>query len=113
MAMHSAKPSTANHSQFRFNHSSVPSAPPATATAAAASAHAGSLTVYVTRQSLEAACGPPCTARRTPSAAAKLRTLGLSISSIRDKCHVTARREWEARESESESDGGRTRDRCQ
>lgn len=63
MAMHSANPSTANHSQFRFNHSSVPSAPPATATAAAASAHAGSLTVYVTRQSLEAACGPPCTAR--------------------------------------------------
>lgn len=75
--------------------SSLPPPPPSPSPSAATTS-AGSMTVYVTRQSLEAArVTPPCA---QPLAAAKLRTLGLSISSIRDKCHVTARREREARE---------------
>lgn len=99
---------------FRFNHSLVSSfLPPSSSSSSSFPICCYCLCRFDDRlcNTPKSRSSPRYSPCAQPLAAAKLRTLGLSISSIRDKCHVTARREREARERESarEREGERVR----
>lgn len=99
---------------FRFNHSLVSSfLPPSSSSSSSFPICCYCLCRFDDRlcNTPKSRSSPRYSPCAQPLAAAKLRTLGLSISSIRDKCHVTARREREARERESATVGKRKRGR--
>lgn len=98
---------------FRFNHSLVSSFLPPSSSSSSFTICCYCLCRFDDRlcNTPKSRSSPRYSPCAQPLAAAKLRTLGLSISSIRDKCHVTARRERAARERESDSRQEKERER--